>query len=64
MPLNPKVKEKLTEFVDLLEEHYGNMEGFSVKLERPVDNEEGGRKGYSDIKEFIISYLTYQDLMQ
>jgi len=49
--------EKLREFIDLFEEECGDIEGFEVKLEKPLIEEEGRRQGYSSIKEFVVLYL-------
>lgn len=54
--------EKLREFIDVFEEEYGDIEGFEVKLEKPLIEEEGRRQGYSNIKEFTVLYLKRENI--
>lgn len=54
--------EKLREFIDQFEEEYGDIEGFEVKLEKPLIEEEGRRQGYSNIKEFTVIYLKRENI--
>lgn len=55
--MKPEIAEKLREFIDLFEEEYGDVEGFEVKLDHPINEDEGKRQGYADIKEFVVLYL-------
>lgn len=47
--------DKLKDLVDSIETHYGDIEGFEVRLEHPIVN--GERQGFANIKEFVIIYL-------
>ena len=60
--LTPKVKTLLEEFIDGLEEEYGPVEGFEVRLDHPVDPDRGARQGFANIKEFVLIYLTRHQL--
>lgn len=53
--MKPETIEKLREFIDELETEYGNLVGFEVNLEHPLDG--GQRQDYANIKEFIIKYV-------
>jgi hypothetical protein len=53
--MKPETAQKLREFIDALEEDYGNLEGFEVSLEHPILN--GERQSFADIKEFVVLYL-------
>jgi hypothetical protein len=53
--MKPETAQKLREFIDALEEDYGNVEGFEVSLEHPILN--GERQSFADIKEFVVLYL-------
>lgn len=56
--MSKKIKDLLSDFVDALEEEYGELEGFEVRLEHPIIPEGGKRQGFADIKEFVIIHLT------
>lgn len=58
--MEKNVKAALQEFVDLLESEYGNIEGFEVRVEHPIVD--GERQRFADIKEFVLIYLTRQQL--
>lgn len=58
--MEKNVKAALQEFVDLLESEYGNIEGFEVRVDHPIVD--GERQRFADIKEFILIYLTRQQL--
>lgn len=60
--VSAKVKDALQDFVDALETEYGPVEGFEVRLDHPIDPEKGDRQGFADIKEFVLIYLTRQQL--
>jgi hypothetical protein len=55
--MKPETAEKLREFIDLFEEEYGDVEGFEIKLDHPINEDEGKRQSYADIKEFVVFYL-------
>lgn len=55
MSKSAEVIDKLKDLVDAIETHYGNIEGFEVRLEHPIV--EGERQGYANIKEFVLIYL-------
>jgi hypothetical protein len=55
--MKPETAEKLREFIDLFEEEYGDVEGFEIKLDHPINEDEGKRQSYADIKEFVVLYL-------
>ena len=48
---------KLIDFIDELETEYGELEGFEVKLEHPIDDDIKDKQGFATIKEFVIYYL-------
>lgn len=50
-----EIKDKLRELIDEMEELYGELEGFEVRLEHPIVD--GQRQSFADIKEFNILYL-------
>lgn len=58
--MEKNVKAALQEFVDLLESEYGNIEGFEVRVDHPIVD--GERQRFADIKEFVLIYLTRQQL--
>ena len=60
--MEKNVKAALHEFVDLLESEYGPVEGFEVRLEHSIIPDEGRRQGFADIKEFVLIYLTRQEI--
>lgn len=60
--LSPNVRTKLDDFIDALESEVGQIEGFEVRLDHPINPEEGKRQGYASIKEFVLIYLTRQTL--
>ena len=49
------VQAKLHELIDAIEEEYGEVEGFEVKLEHPIV--EGERQAFANVKEFILVHL-------
>lgn len=53
--MNKELKYKLVNFIDQLEENYGDLEGFEVKLEHPIVD--GVRQKHANIKEFVIISL-------
>lgn len=55
-----EIKDKLRELVDEMEELYGELEGFEVRLEHPIV--EGQRQAFANIKEFNIIYLHRQQI--
>lgn len=60
--MKPNTLQLLKEFIDLFEEEYGDVEGFEVKLEKPLIKEEGRKQKYSNIKEFTVLYLTRENI--
>lgn len=50
-----EVSDKLKDLVDAIEECYGQIEGFEVRLEHPIVD--GERQGYANIKEFVLIHL-------
>lgn len=55
MDKQKEIKDKLRELIDEMEEQYGELEGFEVRLEHPIV--EGQRQTFADIKEFNLIYL-------
>ena len=49
------IKDKLKELIDKMEEEYGELEGFEVRLEHPIVD--GQRQSFANIKEFNIYYI-------
>lgn len=52
--------DKFREFIDELEEEYGNLEGFEVRLHHPIVN--GQRQEFANISEFVVKYLHSEKL--
>jgi len=50
-----EVIQKLRELIDEMEELWGELEGFEVRLEHPIVD--GERQGFANIKEFVILHL-------
>lgn len=50
-----EVIHKLKDLVDSIETHYGDIEGFEVRLDHPIVD--GERQEFADIKEFVIIHL-------
>ncbi len=50
-----EIKDKLRMLIDDMEELWGELEGFEVRLEHPIVG--GERQGFADIKEFTIVHL-------
>lgn len=55
MDKQKEIKDKLRELIDEMEEQYGELEGFEVRLEHPIV--EGQRQTFADVKEFNLIYL-------
>lgn len=49
------IKAKLQELIDKMEEEYGELEGFEVRLEHPIVD--GQKQSFANIKEFNIYYI-------
>lgn len=49
------VQAKLHELIDAIEEEYGDVEGFEVRLEHPITD--GERQAFASVKEFILVHL-------
>jgi len=52
--------EILQEFIDALEEKYGEIEGFECRLEHNISD--GKRDAFATVKEFSISYLHKEEI--
>lgn len=50
-----EIKDKLRMLIDDMEEVWGELEGFEVRLEHPIVG--GERQSFADIKEFSIIHL-------
>ena len=55
MSREQELKDKLRELVDEMEEVYGELQGFEVRLDHPIID--GERQAFADIKEFCIKHL-------
>jgi hypothetical protein len=55
MSKEQELKDKLRELIDEMEEIYGELQGFEVRLEHPIVD--GERQAFADIKEFCIIHL-------
>ena len=55
MSKEQELKDNLRELIDQMEEHYGELEGFEVRLEHPIVD--GERQVFANIKEFTIIHL-------
>lgn len=55
-----EILDKLKELIDRMEEYYGDLEGFEVRLEHPTV--EGQKQEFADIKEFNLLYLHRQQI--
>jgi hypothetical protein len=51
-----EILDKLRELIDVMEEHWGDLEGFEVRLEHPIV--EGQRQTFANLKEVNIFQLT------
>jgi len=51
-----EILDKLRELIDVMEEHWGDLEGFEVRLEHPIV--EGQRQTFANLKEVNIFHLT------
>ena len=49
------VQVKLHDLIDAIEEEYGDVEGFEVRLEHPIVG--GERQSHANVKEFILIHL-------
>ncbi len=50
-----EIKDKLRELIDEMEDFWGELEGFEVRLEHPIVG--GERQSFANIKEFSIIHL-------
>lgn len=55
MSKEQEIKDKLKELVDEMEELWGELEGFEVRLDHPIVD--GQRQEFANITEFNILYL-------
>lgn len=55
MDKQKEINDKLRKLIDEMEEQYGELEGFEVRLEHPIV--EGQRQTFANIKEFNLIYL-------
>lgn len=60
MSREQEIKDKLKELVDEMEELWGELQGFEVRLNHPVVD--GQRQTFADITEFSILYLHRQQI--
>lgn len=60
MSKEQEVKDKIKDLIDDMEELYGDLEGFEVRLEHPIVD--GQRQTFANIKEFNIIYLHRQQI--
>lgn len=56
-----EIKDKLRELIDEMEEFWGELEGFEVRLEHPIVD--GQRQSFANIKEFSILYLKREPII-
>lgn len=59
--MKPELVEQLRQFIDNLEEEYGDIEGFEVLLDHPI-NDDGVKQGYADIKRFVIKTIQFTEI--
>ena len=50
-----EIKDKLRDLIDDMEDLWGELEGFEVRLEHPIVD--GERQVFANIKEFSIIHL-------
>ena len=50
-----EIKDRLRTLIDDMEEFWGELEGFEVRLEHPIID--GERQSFANIKEFSIIHL-------
>jgi hypothetical protein len=55
MSKEEEIKEKLGDLIDIMEDLWGELEGFEVRLEHPIVD--GERQAFANIKEFSITHL-------
>lgn len=60
MSKEQEIKDKLKELVDEMEELWGELQGFEVRLDHPIVD--GQRQAFADITEFNILYLHRQQI--
>lgn len=49
------IESKLHDLIDAIEEEYGDVEGFEVRLEHPIVG--GERRDFANVKEFVLIHL-------
>lgn len=59
--MKPELAEQLRQFIDNLEEEYGDIEGFEVLLDHPIIDG-GVKQGYADIKRFVIKTIQLTEI--
>ena len=57
---NQELEDLLHDFIDKLEDRFGEVAGFEVRIEHPIF--EGERQSFADIKEFTLIYLTRENV--
>ena len=59
--MKPELVEQLRQFIDNLEEEYGDIEGFEVFLDHPI-TDGGVKQEYADIKQFVIKTIRFTEI--
>jgi hypothetical protein len=60
--IDPKVKTKIEELVDVLGEAYGDLCGIEIEFENELDKETGLKNGFDTIKKVTLLYITREEL--
>lgn len=60
--METKVKEKLEEFLDILEEYYGELEGLEIKISHPISD--GVKQGFAQIDSVVIYHIHKTELLK
>ena len=59
--INPEIKSKLEDLVDLIDETYKDVIGFEIECEKELD-ENGIKYGFSTLKKFTVVYKTREEI--
>lgn len=59
--MKPELVEQLRQFIDNLEEEYGDVEGFEVLLHHPI-TDDGVKQNYDEIKQFVIKTIQLTEI--
>jgi hypothetical protein len=58
--MKQEILDKLKIFIDAFETEYGDVEGFEIKLEHPIVENE--RQSFANIKEFLVKRIVIEKI--